>query len=1264
MASLKVLAWNCGGLRSTSSVSRSKVMFFEKEFKTDFDIVFFIETHHKTSSEIPEEILRYQDTYHIIHSTVADDETHAGIIGLISKEYSIITSTDLIQGRILNLKIQHNIEKAKHNISAVYLNTNNNITRQKMHHIVNNLRLANEDHENNMILGDFNFIEHEKDKAIGLNSTDKMICKIWQPFTSELDIVDPFREQNPKRRLWSFIGTGAAGNSRIDRMYVNSVSINKIHNISYTPTPFRGHRILSFVKKGKSEKGKSYYKMNTSILHDVKYREIVQETKNELDDLCIKNDREKWEVFILTIRSKSLTYSKSKNRIKRILKNALTKQILEIEENGTEIENLLNYNFLTQKLKEIEDVEIEGYIRRIKYMPSHEKNEPDIAFYAKLEDKKIANDIIGQLAEDENSKIYTDKENIIKIATNFYKDLYTPNTVNTKTQDKLLKNIKTKLSDEQKDKLDAIITEEEIKTALFQMSSGKSPGLDGVPVEFYKEFWEEIKDIYIAYIRQVQMDGFSNAKNTSVIKLIYKKNGEIYLLTNYRPISLINVDIKILTKVLANRLKILLPHIIHLSQTAVYGRKIDQTVHMIRDLIDIANNEDEPAAFIFLDQEKAFDRVNHNFLYKTMKAFGIGDVFIQWIKTIYSNATAVLNINGFLTKPIPLKRGVRQGCPLSALLYVLVIEVLAIQLRINPNIVGFKIEGDKIVSAHYMDDTIIIIKQNRCFKEVIKELADYEDASGSKINYNKTKGLWAGSWKDRRVPPMDFMDIKWTNKNVKNLGVYFGNDNPALATYNMITPNFIKNLHYWKQFSLSQIGKARVAEIYLASRLIYAMNFYPIPLGTKNTLQKNIFNFVNYPHKTITIAQQEMWKTRECGGIKLINLDVKSQSAQAKWLIKLVSNENFILNLNVFSRLLGTQIGDIKGKDIIFLQKSYFQRTLKTRSTFYKESLLAVANLDLIKGLDNINSWDKEHIFYNPIFLTNDDKTFSLTGYCKKNSIYRYEQLLHEKHKEQQKLKHDKALIRLLNKIKINTTIQRDDILVKSNGDELTLPQLSQKILYEEILIKTYRDHHSQVKWMPKVNYMILWDEVWNTVHNFLSSNQTKTIIWQQIHLNFYTQYSYNKWHNKQDPCPLCLVIPQTIHHIISDCQFTNKMWSHLEPCIKKIYPSNVTQEEKSFGIVKKKPSIGILLRNWVTYLLRDFITDQERKAYHSSKIPKLGQAKHIFNTQIAFEINKKLWRYRNDGNLATFDKFFTHAQVLCKKRPNDEYDITNVFKR
>ena len=695
MANFKI--WNCAGLTSTA-LSKKKVMYFEKNFMNDFDIFFFVETHHRNLSEIPPEILRYQNSYHIIHSAASEDEKYTGIIGLISRNYDIIETKHLIQGRILNIKIRHKNEKTDFNISALYLDTNNHISKAKIEKVVSKLKRGNEEHQNNFILGYFNFVDHEKDKIKGLNSTDKLACKIWQPFLAEVDMVDPYREQNPKRRIWSFLGSGAAGNSRIDRVYVNSIHTTNITNIQYIQTPFGGHRVLSFHKKSKNKQGTGYYKMNTSILKDAQYREMVDQTIEELEELDIEDEIGKWEVFLLTIKSKSISYSQKKNKIKRKLKNTLIKEIQEIEENPSHLERkqvLEQYNYLKQKFKEIEETEIEGYKRRIRYLASYEKGELDIAFYSEIEEKQIANDRIGQIAEKKDSIIYTDNDNIIRICTEFYEDLYTPSKVNTQKQDRLLKNIKNKITQEQKQKLDAPVTQEEVRVAIFQMQTGKSPGLDGIPIEFYQEYWEQIKNLYMGFINKARNETFSKGKNTSVIKIIYKKNGEIYLLTNYRPISLINVDIKILTKALANRLKYILPSIIHVSQTAVFGRKIDQTIHTIRDLIDIANKEDEQAAFIFLDQEKAFDRVNHDFLYKTMRAFGIGEGFIQWVSKIYSNASAVLNINGFLSKQIALKRGVRQGCPLSALLYVLVIEVLAIQLRLNPNIVGFKIGGEK-----------------------------------------------------------------------------------------------------------------------------------------------------------------------------------------------------------------------------------------------------------------------------------------------------------------------------------------------------------------------------------------------------------------------------------------------------------------------------------------------------------------------------------------------------------------------------------------
>ena len=919
---------------------------------------------------------------------------------------------------------------------------------------------------------------------------------------------------------------------------------------------------------------------------------------------------------------------------------------------------LEQYNYLNQKLKEIEEREIEGYIRIVKYRVPYERGEPDIAFYSKLEEHKIAGDIIGQLAETKDGKIFTDKGNVMRIATKFYTDLYTPSKVNIAKQDKLLKNIDKKVTQEEKEKLDSPILEDEVKLAVFQMQPEKSPGLDGIPVEFYQEYWDLIKDIYMAYINKAKTEGFSGAKNTSVIKIIFKKTGEIFLLTNYRPISLINVDIKILTKVLANRLKYILPSIIHVTQTAVYGRKIDQTIHMIRDLIDIANKDDEQAAFIFLDQEKAFDRVHHEFLFKTLKAFGIGDIFIRWVSKIYSNATSVLNINGFLSKQIPLKRGIRQGCPLSALLYVLIIEVLAIQFRINPNIVGFTIEGEKIVSAHYVDDATIIIKQNRCFKEVIKELEEYADASGAKINYTKTKGLWAGNWKGRRVSPMG---IKWTSKNVKNLGVFFGNDNPALATFSQIIPSFNKRLAYWKQFKISQIGKARVVEIFLASKLVYALKFYPIPENMRKEVQKHIFDYIQFPQKVTTIAQKEMWKVKHQGGIKLINIKLKSETCKAKWMVEMATNPDLRLNIDIFTTLLGTQKGNITGRDLIFVQKPYIDHHLKTESKFYKEAFLAMKYFELRKGIKTVEHWDKQHLFYNPLFTWKNGELLTLTKYCEKNKIYTFGQLLEEKTKEARKLPFDKTLTNFLSKILLNPNVRREDVLVTKKGEVIKLTEITQKLLYEDSLLSISTDHHSQVKWVLKLNTSIIWEEVWETVHNFLSNNKTKTIIWQQVHLNFYTQHSYNKWHKKQEKCPLCQKCPEDIYHIILYCEFTNKLWEEIEDILRELHAAPVSEEEKAFGIIQKNPTTGIILRNWITFLLRECIMQEERVAHHAPNQTNLEKTKIKVNQNMNSEIQTKAIQYKNENNLLSFDKMITYNEILCKKR-DDVYEVRQLF--
>ena len=558
-----------------------------------------------------------------------------------------------------------------------------------------------------------------------------------------------------------------------------------------------------------------------------------------------------------------------------------------------------------------------------------------------------------------------------------------------------------------------------------------------------------------------------------------------------------------------------------------------------------------------------------------------------------------------------------------------------------------------------MDDTTIIIKQNRCFKEVIKEIELYEQATEAKINYDKTKGLWSGSWKGRRTSPMN---IKWTSGDVANLGIYFGNDEPAKKTIEEIVPNFKKRLSYWKQFSLSKIGKARVAEMFLASKLVYAIKFYPIPINSQSDIQNSIFNFINFPMKGITIGQREMWKIKENGGCKLVNIQVKSAISKAKWLMEIASNPNFKVNLDIFSDLVGVQKGNNRGKDLIFMIKPHIERVLKINSPFYKEALKAISAFQRKKGIPSSTDWDKENIFYNPLITNKQGKILKETEYFRRNEIFTLGHLLNEKSKESQNLSYDKKLVSLANNIILDIEVKKDDMVSLGNKTETKMAMITQKQLYKDAILKNSRDHIHQSKWAFKLQTLILWDEVWNSVHHFLLSNTTKTAIWEQIHLNFYTQYTYNKWHGSTDVCPLCKNIPESIYHTIMHCEFVDTLWTQITPTLIKLHDKSVDDLEKAFGIVNIKKSNGMILRNWITYKMRELILQFERKAYHSSKIPSMDIFKAKLNQSISVELQKWMHIYNNQHKLHIFEKIFAYKNILCLKIKEGEYHVKKVI--
>ena len=311
---------------------------------------------------------------------------------------------------------------------------------------------------------------------------------------------------------------------------------------------------------------------------------------------------------------------------------------------------------------------------------------------------------------------------------------------------------------------------------------------------------------------------------------MYKK-GDREDLTNWRPITLLNTDYKIIAKTLANRLKKVLAYCINVDQTcSVPGRSIVDNCALIRASIYYCQASNTEAAVISLDQSKAFDRVDREYLFRVLTRYGFNPSFIQWIKTLYFSIGSHVIVNNHLTLKVAMERGVRQGCPLSPLLYILTAEPLAIRIRSNPNIRGLQVPEttDCVKISSYADDNTVFIGTSEGFVALQRELSIYEEASGAVLNRKKSHGLWMGPWRNRMDSPLG---IQWSSTSIKSLGItYFPSYyDTVIYNWNEAMTKLDAVLDNWRKRDLSYQGRSQVLSKFALSKVYYIAKTLTIP---------------------------------------------------------------------------------------------------------------------------------------------------------------------------------------------------------------------------------------------------------------------------------------------------------------------------------------------------------------------------------------------------------------------------------------------------
>uniref|UniRef100_A0A8C5GMF3 Reverse transcriptase domain-containing protein n=1 Tax=Gouania willdenowi TaxID=441366 RepID=A0A8C5GMF3_GOUWI len=317
------------------------------------------------------------------------------------------------------------------------------------------------------------------------------------------------------------------------------------------------------------------------------------------------------------------------------------------------------------------------------------------------------------------------------------------------------------LTIEQKTTLDSPLTLQELQNALDSMSTGKAPGPDGFPAEFLKHFWSMLAPLFFRVVTEIKNKGYVGGHmNTANIKLLLKPDKNPMLPSSYRPISLINTDIKIISKALTSRLEKVVQSIIYQDQTGfIKNRHCTDNVRRLFNLINMAQNSKKKTIILSLDAEKAFDRVNWSFLLAVLDRFGFGDSFIQWISTLYSKPKASVTTNKITSQSFTLQRGTRQGCPLSPLLFAIFVEPLASAVRQNSVIRGIHSSISEHKINLYADDILLYLEEPQSsLEELFKLINSFSKLSDYSINWSKssilplTKNSWNPAIQNPQYP--------------------------------------------------------------------------------------------------------------------------------------------------------------------------------------------------------------------------------------------------------------------------------------------------------------------------------------------------------------------------------------------------------------------------------------------------------------------------------------------------------------------------------
>ena len=606
------------------------------------------------------------------------------------------------------------------------------------------------------------------------------------------NLLDIWRIRHPDEYRFTWYKNKPIVKERLDFFLISADLSTRVLISDIDPRFCSDHAIpLIEVDFGECCRGPGFWKLNCSLLECKGYQEdiinMIKKHSLEISEIMLR-----WEIIKMDVRGNTFKTGVRKKRADKNKLEVLERKLYQLQKevDKKEVPYLQDHDKQIELIsKDIEEIiqkkaRYASEINQAIWMHQGEKNS---SYFFNLEKNKTRISIPKLLIKKAGKEILVEKQTeVLAEPRNYYANLFKKYDTNWPEEYESNMNI-PKLSEEQKQVLDEPLTLAEVEIAIRQLAQGRCPGIDGISIEWYLKFIDEIKYIlHSLFLKWIQEGEMNQSARQGIISLLEKPQKDLLRIKHWRPLTLLCCDHKIFAKIIANRIELVIDDLIHEDQTGfIKGRSCAQNLMELNTVLSIIEKENSESVLIAIDFSKAYDTISFEALEKMLQMFNFGKEIISWIMLCHRNLTSKVLNNGEFSEDITIGRGLRQGSPLSCLLFDLVIEILAIRIRKNQDIEGIDIGQKTKKMGQYADDLWLSLKHKRkTYTALMQELRLFECFTGLKVNYDKTEILRLGSLRHSNAEMYTEFPIQWSESTIKILGILICQDESLRAKIN------------------------------------------------------------------------------------------------------------------------------------------------------------------------------------------------------------------------------------------------------------------------------------------------------------------------------------------------------------------------------------------------------------------------------------------------------------------------------------------------